>query len=118
MTEIKRTRLEWARDTARAYRAELLKADPEACERLDDQARAVGQRWVAPQIIPADVAEESVMAAVIPARIAEITGVPVGTIYSWISRGLLKPVDPEERPARYLVRDVAGFDARRKRMSA
>ncbi|WP_305780030.1 hypothetical protein [Nocardia nova] len=118
MTEVHRTRLAWAQDIARAYRRELMKAAPDVCSRLDAQAIAVGQPWIAPRLIPLAAAEESVTAAMIPPRIAEMTGVPVGTIYSWISRGLLTPVDPEEHPARYMVRDVASIDARRKRASA
>lgn len=118
MTEVHRTRLEWARDAARAYRRIALRADPEACARLDEQCIDAGQRWVAPQIIPLAVAEEAIVAKATPAEIARMSGIPVGTIYSWISRGLLKPADPEEHPARYWVRDVAGFDARRRRASA
>ncbi|WP_227979962.1 hypothetical protein [Nocardia spumae] len=113
MPEVHRTRLEWARDVARAYRGALLKVDPDMCARLDGEAHKFGQGWVAPKIIPTAVAEEAVTAAATPARIAEICGIPAGTIYSWISRGLLTPVD-DSRPAKYLVRDVAGVDARRK----
>lgn len=118
MTEVKRTRLAWAQDIARAYRRELMKAAPEVCNKLDQQAIAVGQPWIAPRLIPLAVAEEAITTAAIPARIAEILGIPVGTIYSWISRGLLEPVDPDEHPAKYWVRDVASFDTRRKRASA
>lgn len=117
MEEVKRTRLEWARDTARAYRWALLKADPDKCNRLDIEARKVGQNWVAPEYISAEAMEEAAAQALSPALVAFATGVPVGTIYSWVSRGLLKPAPQEEGesgPAKYLVRDVTAIDARRK----
>ena len=113
MAEVTRTRLEWARDTARAYRWALLKADPDKCRRLDVEARKVGQGWVAPECISAEAMEEAATQALSPAQLAWATGVPVGTIYSWVSRGLLKPVD-ESGPSRYAVRDVTAIDARRK----
>lgn len=117
MPEYQRTNLEWARDVARAYRWELMKVDPEVCEKLDERARGAGQHWVAPQYIPAAVAEEAITSKLTPARIAEISGVPVGTIYSWISRGLLSPVpreDGDDGPAKYLMRDAVAIEARRR----
>jgi hypothetical protein len=115
--EIKRTSLDWARDIARLYRRALYLVDPEGCEKLDEQARAKGHHWVAPHSIPAEAAEEAINAVMVPARIAEVTGIPVGTIYSWISRRLLKPVPDESGeggPAKYLVRDAFVLQSRRQ----
>lgn len=113
--EVKRTRLEWARDVARAYRWALLKADPEKCARLDIEARKAGQRWIAPEYLPPEAMEEAAAKVLPPSQLALLASIPVGTIYSWISRGLLKPVPSEEAgPARYAVRDALALDARRK----
>lgn len=114
---LKPTRLDMAMKTAKAYRQALLRADPVACAELDELARRAKQHWVAPQYIPAEVAEEAITAVLVPARIAEICGLPVGTIYSWISRGLLTPVPREEGddgPAKYLMRDVLAIEGRRR----
>jgi hypothetical protein len=115
--DLKPTRLDMAMKTARAYRWALLRADPQACTELDEQARAAKQHWIAPQYIPTAVAEEAITATLVPARIAEVSGVPTGTIYSWISRGLLTPAPREEGddgPAKYLVRDVLAIEGRRR----
>ncbi|MFG1794162.1 hypothetical protein [Nocardia sp. NPDC049149] len=114
MAEVQRTQLEWARDAARGYRWALMKADPQRCRELDEQARAAGQHWIAPEYVPPDAAERLVAAVLTPAEIAKASTIPVGTIYSWISRGLLQPVDANESPARYRVLDVVNIQARRK----
>lgn len=113
MTEIQRTLLEWARDAARAYRWALMKVDPVMCAKLDAEARAAGQNWIAPQHIPARAAEQLASAVMTPAEIAKESGIPVGTIYSWVSRGLLHPANGDESPAKYLVADVVSIHARR-----
>lgn len=113
MTEIKRTRLEASRDVGRAYRWALLKADRETCARLDKQARDIGENWIAPEYIPAAAAEQALESVLTPPRIAELTQIPVGTIYSWISRGLLIAVEGNG-PAKYRVRDVIAVEARRR----
>jgi hypothetical protein len=110
--EIKRTRLDWARYFATTYRRALLKVDPKACAQLDKRAREVGQEWVAPEPIAPKVAAHMVRQILAPADIARVAGVPVGTIYSWISRGLLTA--PEGAKGKYLVRDALELDARRK----
>jgi hypothetical protein len=109
-----RTSLDWARDIAHLYRRALYFVDPERCERLDEQARAKGHHWIAPQPLTAEAAEEVITSVVVPARMAEIIGTPVGTIYSWSSRGLLKPVPGECGPAKYLVRDALVLQTRRQ----
>lgn len=121
MTEIARTSLDWARDIARAYRWALMRLAPEECARLDEQARVVGQRWITPQYIPAEAADFADEAVMSPKDIAHLWGIPVGTIYGWVSKGLLKPsaVDEHGRPvepgapAKYLVRDVKSVEERR-----
>ncbi|WP_454199560.1 hypothetical protein [Nocardia sp. Marseille-Q1738] len=109
-----RTSLDWARDIAHLYRRALYLVDPERCEKLDEQARAKGHHWIAPQPLTAEAAEEVITSVVVPVRMAEIIGTPVGTIYSWISRGLLKPVPDETGPAKYLVRDALVLQTRRQ----
>lgn len=112
---IKRTNLDWARDIARSYRSALHAVDPQRCAELDDLARQRGQQWVAPVAIPAHLVNEALDAVLTPADIAHFWGTPVGTIYSWVSRGLLKPANEDEPgPAKYLVRDVMAAESRRK----
>lgn len=110
MTEFTRNSLEWARDVAKAYRMALRQADPEQCAVLDERARAVGQRWIAPEYIPPDVAAEAVQSALTPADIARVCGIPVGTIYSWVSRGMLQPAGP----GTYWVRDAISLNSHRR----
>lgn len=114
MAEVQRTLLEWARDAARAYRWALMKVDPVMCAKLDTEARAAGQNWIAPEHVPARVAEQLVAATMTPAEIARQSGIPAGTIYSWISRGLLHPANGDETPAKYRVADVVNIHTRRK----
>ncbi len=113
--EVKRSRLEWARHVAKAYRRALLKADPEKCRRLDQEVRKLGQVWAAPDTVAPEEAEEAVAKVLTPPQVAIATGIPVGTIYSWISRGLLKPASSDESgPAKYAVKEAMALDARRK----
>lgn len=114
MGEFKRTQLQAARDVARAYRWRLMTTDRAACEELDREAREAGHSWIAPLSLPARAAEEVIESEMVPARLAEVSGIPVGTIYSWISRGLLKPVPSESGPARYATRDVLVLMSRRR----
>lgn len=112
---IKRTSLDWARDIARSYRSALFQVDPERCAQLDELARKRGQRWIAPVEIPAHLVQEALDAILTPADIAHFWGTPVGTIYSWVSRGLLDRANPDDKgPAKYLVRDVMAVESRRK----
>lgn len=121
MSEVNRTSLDWARDIARAYRWALMRVAPAECERLDADARATGQRWITPLHIPADAADHAEEAVMSPKDIAHLWGIPVGTIYGWASKGLLKPslVDENGRPvepgqpAKYLVSDVMSVESRR-----
>lgn len=115
MAEVKRTRLEMSRDVGRAYRWALFKADRETCARLDKEAREVGEGWIAPEHIPADAAEEALEAVMTPPRISELTHIPVGTIYSWISRGLLAAAPADGTGiVKYRVRDVIAVEGRRR----
>lgn len=109
-----RTSLDWAREIAHLYRRALYLVDPERCEKLDEQARAKGHHWIAPQLLTPEAAEELITSVVVPARLAEMIGTPVGTIYSWISRDLLRPVPGEYGPAKYLVRDALLLQTRRQ----
>jgi DNA-directed RNA polymerase specialized sigma24 family protein len=110
-----RTSLDWARDVARSYRSALHAVDPDRCAQLDDIARQRGQLWIAPTEIPAHLVEEALDAVLTAADIAHLWGIPVGTIYSWASRGLLLPANPGAAgPAKYLVRDVIQVESRRK----
>lgn len=110
MTEITHNNLQWARDVAKAYRMALRKADPDQCAILDEQARALGQRWIAPAYIPPDIAAEAVHSALTPVDIARVCDIPVGTIYSWVSRGLLHPAGP----GKYWVRDAISLNSHRR----
>lgn len=110
MTEIRRNNLAWARDIARAYRMALRAADPEKCAELDAKAHEVGQRWIAPLFLPPDAAAEAIYAEMTPTELAEMCGIPVGTIYSWVSRGLLEPASA----GKYLVRDAISLNSHRR----
>ncbi|MET9286485.1 hypothetical protein [Nocardia beijingensis] len=107
-TLVKRTRMEWLRVLTRSYRRALLKADPDACAKIDAQARAAGQAWIVPDEVSAEEAEQEVNAVLSPVEISRRAGIPVGTIYSWASRGLIEPVEP----GKYLVKDVLTVQAR------
>lgn len=112
---IKRTSLDWARDIARSYRSALHAIDPQRCAELDELARDRGQNWIAPVNIPAHLVDDALDAVMTPADIAHFWGSSVGTIYSWVSRGQLKPANEgEPGPAKYRVRDVLAAEARRK----
>lgn len=113
MTEIHRTSLDWARDIARAYRAALRAAAPEKCAELDELARDRGQRWVAPEFIPADTADDSMEKVLAPKEIEQFWGVPAATIYGWASKGRLENRGRKGAP-RFLVSDVLALGARRK----
>lgn len=89
MAEPKRTPLEWARITARAYRSLALAADPEGCRKLDMVARRQKQWWVAPTYLPAEVAEEAMDAVLSAKDIEHFLGVPAHSIWGWSSKGLL-----------------------------
>lgn len=119
---IKRTNLDWARDVARRYRSVLALVSPEKCAEVDEEARAAGQTWVAPTLLPADAAAELLGSVLAPLDIAAATGVPAATIYGWVSKGLLEPspVDSDGKPfrpgepAKYLVSDVMSVQGRRR----
>ena len=112
---IKRTSLDWARDIARSYRSALYQENPQRCAELDELARERGQKWIAPVNIPAHLVDDALDAVMTPADIAHFWGTPVGTIYSWVSRGLLERANPDDPgPAKYLVRDVMAAESRRK----
>lgn len=119
---IKRTNLDWARDVARRYRTVLALVSPEKCAEVDEEAKAAGQSWIAPTQISAEAAIELLESVLAPRDISFATGIPVGTIYAWVSKGLLKPspVDREGKrfrpgaPAKYLVRDVMTIEGRRR----
>lgn len=115
MTETKRTSLEWARDIAHSYRWALLKADPETCAKLDAQAAAVGQRWLTPlRRVPTAAADESLNAEMSPADIEYFYGIPAGTLYGWVSKGLLTNRGKKGAPM-YLVSEVFEVDGRRRK---
>lgn len=117
MTETRRTSLEWARDIAHAYRWALLKSDPESCAKLDEQAAAVGQRWVTPlRRVPTAAADDSLDVEMSPADIEYFYGIPAATLYGWASKGLLTNKGVKGAP-KYLVADVFAAEGRR-RMSA
>jgi len=117
---IKRTNLEWARDIARSYRSALHAVDPERCAQLDEVARKRNQHWIAPAVIPAHLIDGALDAVLSVSDIQHFWGIPSGTIYGWVSKGLLKPAnaDPETgvlpigQAAKYLVRDVFGVAGR------
>lgn len=120
--EVTRTNLDWARDFARAYRWALRKSDPQRCDELDADAIATGQYWIAPTKIPVEAAIELIEAVLSPKELAQALGFPVGTIYGWASKGLLKPADTDSQgqplepgaPAKYRVKDVLAVDGRRR----
>ncbi|MFE7799028.1 hypothetical protein [Nocardia sp. NPDC057440] len=109
---IKRTSLDWARDIARSYRSALHAVDPERCAQLDEVARKRGQQWIAPSQIPAHLVDEALDAVLSPLDIAHLWSIPVGTIYGWVSKGLLKPMEGKGRSAKYRVRDVFDVSAK------
>lgn len=112
VSEIKRSTLDWARDIARSYRSALHAENPERCAQLDEVARKRGQQWIAPVQIPSHLVDEALDAVLSPLDIAHLWGIPVGTIYGWVSKGLLTPTEGSGRSAKYLVRDV--FEVRKK----
>jgi hypothetical protein len=122
MSEYKRTTLELARDVAHMYRRTLMRIAPNECAILDDMARKAGQRWAAPTYLPAEAADNAEEAVMSPKDIADLWGIPVGTIYGWVSKGFLKPSPVDEdgdpvkpgAPAKYLVGDVMSAANRRR----
>lgn len=77
------TALARARRVAQSYRAVLLDTDPTACRQLDEQMRAMGQRWVAPRTVTYG-ADDWLSAELV----AEFAGVRLNTVYEWRARGL------------------------------
>jgi hypothetical protein len=114
VTEIKRSNLDWARDIARSYRSALHSVDPDRCAQLDEVARKRNQHWIAPTEIPAHLVDDALDAVLSAIDIQHFWAIPVGTIYGWVSKGLLTPANPDPdtgelptgRAAKYRVRDV------------
>lgn len=122
MTEVRRNNLDWARDFARSYRWALLKADPQRCAELDAEAMETKQYWIAPRRMPTEAAIELLDAVLTPTEIANALAFPVGTIYGWVSKGLLKPSETDSHgepldpagTAKYRVKDVLSVQSRRR----
>ncbi|WP_280319948.1 hypothetical protein [Nocardia wallacei] len=113
MAEPKRTPLEWARITARAYRSLALAADPEGCRKLDAVARRQRQWWVAPTYLPAEVADDTKNAVLSAKDIEYLIGVPAHSIWGWSSKGLL-PNRGEPGKPKFLVSEVLEVEGRRR----
>lgn len=111
--EIHRTSLEWARDIARSYRWALKAVDPEKCAKLDEQAVALGQRWIAPTVLPAEAVPDAMDAKLAPKDIEQFWGIPAGTMYGWASKGLLTNYGKKGAPL-YLVSEVFAVNGRRR----
>lgn len=71
--------LDKARHIARDYRNELHRIAPEHCERMDEQARRLGQGWVAPELVAFDLNDW-----VTVRQAADYLSVSESTIRKWI----------------------------------
>lgn len=124
---IKRSTLDWARDIARAYRGALLAIDPERCARLDENARAAGQNWIAPTAIDPDTADESLDKKLTAAQVERLWGVKASTIRSWARASRHDPQDPSKPLLRqypgehgplYVPREVLAVAGRHRSLAA
>ncbi|WP_433661062.1 hypothetical protein ACQPW1_01960 [Nocardia sp. CA-128927] len=83
------TALQRARKIAGSYRAALYAAAPQRCSELDRRAVELGQGWVAPVELPAHLVEHALDAELSAADIEHFWRIPVSTIRTWASRGLI-----------------------------
>lgn len=80
------TQLQRARRWALAYRQQLRRADPQACDMLDNLARSYGDSWVCGRLVTVD--DEALLTTAEAAEFAEVT---VETIRKWRTRGVRTP---------------------------
>lgn len=100
----------WPKDTAlmrrtriaRSYREALLAENPETCQRLDEQMRRYGQRWIIPT--PATYNEDDYLTA---EHVADYAGVNLATVYTWRWRGM--PSITTNDGIRFRFADVAAW---------
>ena len=84
-----------------AYRSRLMQISPKACDEVDDQMYAAGEKWVADQR-PIDL--DALLSA---AEIAERFGLREHDIRNWATRHPDKiPIHRVGRKVRFRVRDV------------
>lgn len=122
---IRRTNLDMAREIARSYRRALHEENEQRCAQLDDAARRLGQRWIAPAPLPAHLAAEALDAVMSVPDIVHFWGIPAGTIHGWVSKNLLRPANHDAdgnpatgRAAKYRVRDVFEVESRNRRVDS
>lgn len=107
--------LERARAIARSYRSALHAHAPTECARLDEKAVALGQAWIAPTELPADLVEDALDAELSAADIEHFWRIPSSTIRAWATKGLLTRRCAPDGSPRYLVRDVLDVQSRARR---
>lgn len=113
------TPLQMARLVGLSYRRELHAVDPVRCAQLDEAAHKIGQHWIAPVPIPGHLMDDAMAAELSAADIAHFWGIPTGTIYGWVSKGLLVAANVDQhgkpqtgRAAKYRVSDVFEVEGR------
>lgn len=99
--------LEIREHVARLYRDGMMKADPEACLKLDADLVRFGQRWVTPQL--AIYEPDDLLTAEL---VADHEGVQPRTVDLWVSRGLKVTSTPDGNRFRY--GDVLAYRASRR----
>lgn len=82
--------LDRAKRIAQSYRAELLAADPAACELLDKRAEEVGEGWVVPTLVHVDVDSWIRID-----QAAELVGRDKFAVHRWVQRGKLDAIKDE-----------------------
>jgi excisionase family DNA binding protein len=105
--------LDRAKRIAQSYRAELLAADPAACELLDQRAEQVGEGWVRPTLVHVDIDDW-----VRVDHAAELVGRGRDAIHKWIQRGKLRAIKDEHGRSTVRVGDVLALSAEVRRRRA
>ncbi|MCP2168120.1 helix-turn-helix domain-containing protein [Goodfellowiella coeruleoviolacea] len=82
--------LDRARRVAGQYRESLSKVDPDECARIDAAVIRLGQGWVVPQPVTADMDDLLTVD-----QAAEYAGVRLRTIDEWRRRGLVVVTTPD-----------------------
>jgi hypothetical protein len=109
------TELDKARRIAQDYRRELARLDPDLCARMDDAARRLGQRWIAPDHTTLDLEAKYPAVQMVTYLAGDVT---YDQLRKWGSRGKIPRYHDDNGHTVYRVGDILDHLADQRRARA